>query len=164
MEHFFIYPCPGFYSTTELVTRHALKSSSASITPPVAPSLVFPQNRIFNGFSTDSMTGVTSNKLVNLMKSRGESSPRIGSEHQAEIPDLLEVPVPEEVICKEEVGEEDSKPAEMKEEMVWDPACAQSITDLEMRHFLGAARSVASGIPAPGGGSRNIFHFSIPSF
>ena len=111
------------------------------------------------------MTGVTSNKLVNLMKpSRGESSPRIGSEHQAEIPDLLEVPVPEEVICKEEVGEEDSKPAEMKEEMVWDPACAQSITDLEMRHFLGAARSVASGIPAPGGGSRNIFHFSIPSF
>ena len=141
------------------MTRHALKSSSASITPPVAPSLVFPQNRIFNGFSTDSTTGVTtSNKLVNLMKpSRGESSPRIGSEHQAEIPDLLEVPVPEEVICKEEVGEEDSKPAEMKEEMVWDPACAQSITDLEMRHFLGAARSVASGIPAPGGGSRNIF-------
>ena len=148
------------------MTRHALKSSSASITPPVAaPSLVFPQNRIFNGgFSRDSTTGVTSNKLVNLMKSRGELSPRIGSEHQAEIPDLLLEPVPEEVICKEEVGEEDSKPLEMKEEMVWDPACAQSITDLEMRHYLGAARSVASGIPAPGGGSQNIFHFSVPSF
>ena len=106
---------------------------------------------------------MTSNKLVNLMKSRGELSPRVGSEHQAEIPDLLLEPVPEEVICKEEVGEEDSKP-EMKEEMVWDPACAQSITDLEMRHFLGAARSVASGIPAPGGGSQNIFHFSVLSF
>ena len=124
---------PGLeISTTQLVTSTSTSLSSSSKT-------------LFTSSSSSSVPVTTSYQVepatpkpFHGLKARTDSQPRIGSEHQAEIPAFQVV---------DEVKEEEPEVSELNEEKLWDPECAESLTDQEMRQFLTTACSMVSATP-----------------
>lgn len=127
---------PGLeISTTQLVTSTSTSLSSASCSSSSSSRAIFSPSVVPN----QSYHVETGPKPFHGLKAKSDSKPKVGPDHQADIPAFQ---------VTDEVKEEEPEVSELNEEKVWDPDCAESLTDQEMRQFLSAACSMVSATPA----------------